>query len=205
MVGIAEAMLNLTERGAIDPVVKVTVALTDSGMASIQDAIVYGEIKDDSIAGKLKGLFGGGSSSSSSSETDTDTATATSTTGSDEATPTPAKPVPNTIPISLNIRHLSLTPYTKEAKDLARKRLVAMDAAEKARHKKEEARNNLEGYLYRLRDLLDGGETSPFILFSKPDERKRLEEKLGQAFTWLGEHAEDGELGEFWAHRDALE
>ena len=49
--GIPEALANLTERGALDPVVKFTVALSDSGLAQIQDTIAYGEIKDGSITG----------------------------------------------------------------------------------------------------------------------------------------------------------
>lgn len=50
--GVAEAIQNLTEAGATDPVVKATVVLSDSGFASVHDAFAYGEIKDDSIAGK---------------------------------------------------------------------------------------------------------------------------------------------------------
>jgi hypoxia up-regulated 1 len=50
--GVAEALGNLTERGAIDLVVKANVSLSDSGFVSIQDAIAFGEIKDDSLSGK---------------------------------------------------------------------------------------------------------------------------------------------------------
>lgn len=49
--GIPEALQNLTEMGAVDPVVKATVVLSESGFVSIQDAIVFGEIKDDSLTG----------------------------------------------------------------------------------------------------------------------------------------------------------
>jgi hypoxia up-regulated 1 len=79
--GVSDALEQLVERGAIDPVVKATVRLSESGFVSVQDAVAYGEIKDDSIAGmrqisapvhpspltitgKIKGLFSGGSSSS---------------------------------------------------------------------------------------------------------------------------------------------
>ncbi len=50
--GIPEALKNLTEMGAVDPVVKATIVLSESGFVSLQDAIAFGEIKDDSIAGK---------------------------------------------------------------------------------------------------------------------------------------------------------
>ena len=50
--GIPEAIGNLTERGAVDPVVKVTVVLSESGFAGVQDAIAYGEVKDTSFTGE---------------------------------------------------------------------------------------------------------------------------------------------------------
>lgn len=49
--GVADALGNLTERGAIDPVVKATLSLSESGFVSVLDAIAFGEIKDDSITG----------------------------------------------------------------------------------------------------------------------------------------------------------
>ncbi|KAI0718454.1 heat shock protein 70 family [Fomitopsis betulina] len=57
--GVAEAMKNLTEAGATDLVVKATLRFSDSGFASVTDAVAYGEIKVGSLAGKLKGLFSG--------------------------------------------------------------------------------------------------------------------------------------------------
>jgi hypothetical protein len=50
--GVAEALGNLTARGAIDPVVKANISLSESGFVSIQDPIAFGEIKDDSFVGK---------------------------------------------------------------------------------------------------------------------------------------------------------
>lgn len=49
--GVAEAIGNLTERGATDPVVKATLMLSESGFVSVTDAVAFGEIKDESIAG----------------------------------------------------------------------------------------------------------------------------------------------------------
>lgn len=52
LTGVAEALANLTERGAVDPVVKATITLSESGFVSVSDAVAFGEVKDDSIAGK---------------------------------------------------------------------------------------------------------------------------------------------------------
>jgi hypoxia up-regulated 1 len=49
--GVAEALANLTERGAIDPVVKATVSLSESGFVSVSKAVAFGEIKDESLTG----------------------------------------------------------------------------------------------------------------------------------------------------------
>lgn len=51
LTGVAEAIGNLTERGAIDPVVKATLLLSDSGFVSVTEAHVFGEIKDESLTG----------------------------------------------------------------------------------------------------------------------------------------------------------
>ena len=52
LTGVQSAIANLTERGAVDPVVKATVTLSDSGFIAVKDAIAYGEVKDDSLTGK---------------------------------------------------------------------------------------------------------------------------------------------------------
>lgn len=48
---VTEAIANLTELGAIDPVVKATLSLSESGFVSVTEAVAYGEIKDDSLTG----------------------------------------------------------------------------------------------------------------------------------------------------------
>jgi hypoxia up-regulated 1 len=220
LVGVQEAIGNLTEAGAKEPVVKLTVGISDSGFATLEDAIVFGEIKDDSIAGgwrlflllfvlksfasgKLKNLFGAGSSSSS---TDSETPEATSSIADATATATVKPPlVKDTIALTLRAHYLTVIPLSGPEKAAAWQRLVALDNAEATRRRKEEAHNMLEGYLYRLRDYLDGEQSSPFKLYSKPEERKSLERKMEEAFAWLSEHGEGAETGELWAQREGLE
>jgi hypoxia up-regulated 1 len=52
IVGIAEALKNLTDLGATDPVVKATLALSESGFVSIKEAVAVGEVKDESLTGE---------------------------------------------------------------------------------------------------------------------------------------------------------
>ena len=51
---VSGALQDLTDLGAVDPVVKATVVLSESRFVSTQDAIVFGEIKDTSLAGKFR-------------------------------------------------------------------------------------------------------------------------------------------------------
>ncbi len=52
--GISEAIGNMTERllGVGEPVVKLTVELDKDGFVSIPEAIVWGDVKDDTIVGQ---------------------------------------------------------------------------------------------------------------------------------------------------------
>jgi hypoxia up-regulated 1 len=111
----------------------------------------------------------------------------------------------DTIPLTLRTHSLTLLPLSGPEKAVAQQRLVALDKNEATRRRKEEAYNMLEGYLYRLRDYLDGEPTSPFKLFSKAEERKSLERKLEEALAWINEHGENAETGDLWAQREVLE
>jgi hypoxia up-regulated 1 len=79
-------------------------------------------------------------------------------------------------------------------------RLISIDIEESNKRHKEDARNTLESYLYRVRDLLDDDrENSPFVKCSKDAERRSISQKLEETFHWLsdeGEHADTNTLVE---------
>ncbi|EJD05176.1 actin-like ATPase domain-containing protein [Fomitiporia mediterranea MF3/22] len=244
--GVKEALAELSEAGATEPVVKATLVLSESGFAGIRDAVAVGEVKkDESFAGKLKGLFGGSnkevgeeevndsSSSSSSSSSSTSSETSSTSTASGEsdsassssqttssssttsASPSPEKKkeVRDTIPLTLTVRPLSIPALTPGEIRRSRDRLLAVDAAESAKRRLEEARNSLESYLYRLRDLLvesehayDEESESPFRKCSTEEERKVIEGNVDETLRWVGsEDAEGARLGEWVERRDRLE
>ena len=70
---------------------------------------------------------------------------------------------------------------------------------------KEEARNTLEGYLYRVRDLLEEEGETPFRKCSKEEERKAMSEKLEETFAWLHDEGEEAETKAYVDRRAALE
>ena len=58
------------------------------------------------------------------------------------------------IDLEIDVKFPSIPPMSVEQKRLGRDKLRAIDAEEGAKRRREEARNTLEGYIYKLRDLL---------------------------------------------------
>lgn len=67
-------------------------------------------------------------------------------------------------------------------------RLKAFEQSDKARRQRSEALNELEGFTYKVRDLLDN---EKFIAASTEAERKSLEEKSSAASEWLYDDGAD--------------
>jgi hypoxia up-regulated 1 len=86
------------------------------------------------------------------------------------------------------------------------RRLRVIDNEEAAKNRKDEARNTLESYLYRLRDLLDEeNRDTPFKKCSRESERQAIAEKLEDSFTWLHDRADVAETSQFLDKRISLE
>ena len=182
--------------------------------------------------GKLKGLFGGGSSATDEGSEVPDTSTS-----STQSSTTPvASEIPgvekkftlkdsNTVPLDITLSFLTTPPMTVAEKRASRERYVkvALDSSssvliecnhrlrlvdyeESAKQRKEEARNNLEGYLYRVRDLLDESHhDTPFKKCSQESERKAIGEKVSETIAWLHDKGDLAETSQFWDKRNAVE
>ncbi|KAL6308933.1 actin-like ATPase domain-containing protein [Sparassis latifolia] len=212
IVGVGDAIRNLTDLGAIDPVVKATVVLSESGFTSVHDAIAFGEIKDDSLAGKLKEFFAGSPSSSEETTAEPETAVRDEPSASSISAPASPSPAPektsqrhSTISLDVQVKFPSIPPMSVPEKRHSRDRLIAVDNEEAMKRRKEEARNSLEGYLYRLRDLLDDESDTPFMKCSQEAERQKMAEKLQEALSWLHEYGDDAQTREYLDKRSVLE
>ncbi|KAF9238683.1 heat shock protein 70 family [Melanogaster broomeanus] len=209
--GVAEAIDELTERGATDPIVKVTVALSESGFASVKEAIADGEIKDESLTGRLKGLFGGASGEQEvledmerqggGAEGEAQQASASAK----EKKVKGDKKDLSTIPLEVNVEFSSLPPMSVAEKRASHDRLRAIDRKEASKQVREEAHNTLEAYLYKLRDVLNDGPDMPFMKCSKPSERQAISQKLTETVSWLHEEGETADTTALWEKRGALE
>ncbi|KAG6911087.1 hypothetical protein DXG01_004602 [Tephrocybe rancida] len=223
IVGVSEALGNLTERGAVDPVIKATLMLSDSGFVSVHEAVAYGEIKDDSLTGSTSSEEADTSSENvPPRETETTSSSSASASASTSASSSSAAPTPSandtetdkkkavskedTIKLKVVTTFPVIPPMSVEQKREARARLRTIDQEETAKTRKDEARNTLESYLYRLRDLLDEeNRDTPFKKCSKETERKVITEKLEESFTWLHDRGDVAETSQFLDKRISLE
>ncbi|KAF8547314.1 actin-like ATPase domain-containing protein [Imleria badia] len=209
--GVAEALANLTERGAIEPVVKLTVALSESGFVAAKEAVAYGEVKDESLTGMLKGLFGGGSGEQEVLKEQGAQGTAQESEAQPTTSPTKDKKTNgemkdmSTIPLEVNVVFSSLPPMTVAERRASRDRLRAIDSKETSKLLREEAHNTLEAYLYKLRDLVEDKSDSPFMKCSKAFERQAISQKLADTIAWLHEEGETADTTALREKRGALE
>jgi hypoxia up-regulated 1 len=85
-------------------------------------------------------------------------------------------------------------------------RLRELDREELSKRRREESRNNLEGYLYRVRDLLDDtNNDTPFKKCSQEDERKAISERVQETIVWLHDKGDLAETSQFYDKRNAIE
>jgi hypoxia up-regulated 1 len=80
-----------------------------------------------------------------------------------------------------------------------------MEAEEAAIAAREEQRNILEGYLYKLRDLLESDSQHPFVTHSQDVERRAISRQLKDVSNWFHAQADDAQTRDFVEKRSSLE
>ena len=80
--------------------------------------------------------------------------------------------------------------------------LKDIDQAEVRKLARAEARNGLEAYLYRLRDML---EASDFVGASRESERVAIRKKLDEANEWLWDAGETAPTKDLKSAKSELE
>ncbi|KFY21589.1 hypothetical protein V493_07273 [Pseudogymnoascus sp. VKM F-4281 (FW-2241)] len=180
-----------------------------NGEVEITGATAQCEVDEDEKAGgvvdNVKGLFGFGAKKSdqdifedaeivSDAETSTETSTTTSTgkqsstssAASASSAAADAKPKKRlvAIPLAFELEKKGYPALPTEVLFNKKERLVAFDDSDHARKLQEEALNQLEGYTYRVRDLLTD---DAFIGASTEAERNPLGELAETIGDWLYE------------------
>lgn len=147
------------------------------------------------------------SSATSSSSTETTTPTA-ATASKEEASKSSAEAKTVTksqrvsIPVEIVLDKGGLPALSRDELAKALTRLKEFAASDKARIRREEVFNHLEGYTYKLRDMLEG---DVFISRSTEQERSKLAEKSSEISSWLYEDGADATQSELEAKLKVLE
>ena len=76
---------------------------------------------------------------------------------------------------------------------------------ESSKWHKEDARNNLESYLYKLGDLLGDESQTPFRKCSQPAERSAVRKKLEETLTWIHDEVDNADTNQFLEKLSGLE
>jgi len=84
-------------------------------------------------------------------------------------------------------------------------RLREINNIESSKRRKEDARNNLESYLYKLGDLLGDESQTPFRKCSQPAERSAVQKKLEETLTWIHDEADNADMNQFLEKLSGLE
>jgi len=140
--------------------------------------------------------------SESSSANSSDASATTTTTATPAPIPTPKK---DTYDLPITLHYSALPPLTSAEKTDSKTRLRGIDTAERNARLNAEARNVLEGYVYRIRDLLSGDSTSPFFQFSTDAERKKIEEKVEEVSNWMSDLGDGATTTELVERKRSLE
>ncbi|KAK4238829.1 putative heat shock protein family 70 protein [Achaetomium macrosporum] len=122
------------------------------------------------------------SSATSASESSSTSASAAETTESAEAKTATKKKVLVVIPVQFTLEKAGIPQLSKADLTALKDRLKAFEASDRARKQREEALNQLEGFTYKVRDLL---ENEDFIKHSTAEERVSLEKKNSEVGDWL--------------------
>ena len=99
-----------------------------------------------------------------------------------EDKPKELKKKTETIAIGFSTELAGLQSFNHQSQERIKSRLIAFDKSDNSRVLREETLNNLEGYTYKIRDIL---EDEGFIAVSTEQQRDSIEEKSNDASIWL--------------------
>lgn len=99
-----------------------------------------------------------------------------------EEKPKEVKKKTETIGVSVSTESAGLQGVTRDSQKRMKARLIAFDKSDRSRVLREETLNNLEGYTYKIRDIL---EDEGFVAASTEEQRDGIEERSNDASIWL--------------------
>ncbi|KAI1820553.1 Hsp70 protein-domain-containing protein [Xylaria intraflava] len=157
------------------------------------------EVEKEGLMDGVKNLFGFGKNKDQKpledgeESTESETTSTEATTSSTESTATtsstaaaessePPKKRLVSIPVGYSTEKLGFSGLSKADFTKTKDRLKAFETSDKTRRLREEALNQLEGFTYKVRDLL---ESDDFVAASTSGERTELESRASDASDWI--------------------
>lgn len=106
-----------------------------------------------------------------------------------------------TIAVGFSTELIGSQRVNRDSQKRMKARLIAFDKSDRSRVLREETLNSLEGYTYRIRDIL---EDEGFVAASTGEQRDRIEEKSNDASIWLYGDGADASRESLKARLDEL-
>lgn len=198
---------------AVKAVVECEAEITESFVDGVKNLFGFGKKDQKPLEGDEKAEDAAedpeSSSTTASTESSETEASSSSTATDAEASDKPAeeKEAPKkkkeivSIPVKVAVEKTGSPSLSTSAIKSSKARLQAFETSDKARRQREEALNQLEGFTYKVRDLL---ENEAFVGASTAEERTTLEQKASEASDWLYGEGADATKDEFKAKHKEL-
>ncbi|KAK4048426.1 lumenal Hsp70 protein [Microbotryomycetes sp. JL201] len=218
--GLTGAFENMTADAIANSTVTVTIELDESNIIKVGKAVIKTTVESDnnsngSLNDKLKGFLGKFGSKDKTKDSSSDDGATDGDFDADDydketqdkldellKEASALKPKNSTVTLDAKVVMLERMPMSFDEKLEGRKRLREIKAAEVRKVQREEARNGLESYIYKVRDLV---EDATFGRVSLEHERKMIREKVEAANEWLWDEADKALTKELRAKKNEIE
>ncbi|KAI9203941.1 Hsp70 protein-domain-containing protein [Polychytrium aggregatum] len=190
--------------------IKLGMRLDSNGIVSIKEARGYFDIHNgpkglfDSLKDGIQSVLGATKDDESGELPGDDVKTADGAANETEAGTLDSEKKFTTEKANLTvaIQWKTLVPLSVEEKTKSRSRLSEMDAEDARRKAREEARNQLETYIYSSKELLWDDDAEAV---TTEEQRETLKQRLEEKSDWLDDEAEKAETSAFVKQKREIE
>ncbi|CEG73106.1 hypothetical protein RMATCC62417_08549 [Rhizopus microsporus] len=174
------------------PKVRVTFDLSDSGILSVSEAIL--SVEKPTFKDKVKSFFGVKDTKedeTKKNDTEQENSRQNETEAAVNKTTTEENKVSIVkVPLTIHYNPVEIIPLPANEKAIAKKRIQELDFMDKQKKLREEARNALEGFVYRVQDFLYDDTVQ---IVATEDEIEKFREKLSETSDWLYDEGEQAD------------
>ncbi|KAE8220566.1 hypothetical protein CF319_g5930 [Tilletia indica] len=205
--GISSALNSIKAAGelaSVDTHLNLSIVARPIGTLGIEEAELQVQRKPGTIVDSIRSFFGGSVVTPAPKDlNETEAANITETQAERDALLKADRTLMLNVvrlPPSGSVRDGKMAPEEYRA---SKDRLYTLDRAAERRAEREEARNQLESYLYRVRDHLDDDKS--FEAASKPAERDAIQAKLSELQSWVSGDGDGADTAHLRLKRASLE